>query len=171
MYRGATVPVLQDRMKHILKSRNQPERIVLPCGGNHTEQQTAAVASSHIESLVHDIKCQTVIFWSRKFPLEAAIDFMSNEKLVKKLYCDLVEINDQGSTTRATNALKLVYNLGLDLNDAQKTFEINCKHAVQSNYIATRFANLHDIQSNPILRTYSTIKYEYSKEPYLHHVI
>ena len=86
---------------------------------------------------------------------------MSNYKLVKKVYCDLVELNGQGLTTRATDALKLVNNLGLDLNDVQKTFEINCKHVVQSNYIATWFANLHDIQSNPILRTYGMMKYEY----------
>ena len=95
---------------------------------------------------------------------------MSNDKLVKKVYCVLMELNDQGFTTWATDALKLVNDLGLDLNDVRKNLEINCKHAVQSNYIATWFANLHDIQSHPILRTYRTIKCEYSMEPYLYHV-
>ena len=95
---------------------------------------------------------------------------MSNDKLVKKVYRVLMELNDQGFTTWATDALKLVNDLSLDLNDVQKNFAINCKHAVQSNYIATWFANLHAIQSNPILRTYRTIKYEYSMEPYLYHV-
>ena len=56
MYRGATVPVLQNRVKHILNCRNQPERIVLQCGGNDAEQQPAIVVSAHIETLVHDIK-------------------------------------------------------------------------------------------------------------------
>ena len=56
MYRGATVPVLQNRVKHILNSRNQPERIVLQCGGNVAERQPAAVVSARIETLVHDIK-------------------------------------------------------------------------------------------------------------------
>ena len=95
---------------------------------------------------------------------------MSNDKLVKKVYCVLIELHNQGFTTWATTALKLVNDLGLDLNDVQKNFAINSKHAVQSNYIATWFGNLYNIQSNPILRTYRTIKYEYSMEPYLYHV-
>ena len=73
---------------------------------------------------------------------------MSNDKLAKKVYCVLMELNDQGFTTWATDALKLVNDLGLDLNDVRKNLEMNCKHAVQSNYIATWFANLHDIQSH-----------------------
>ena len=56
MYRGATVPVLQNRVQHILNCRNQPERIVLQCGGNDAEQQPAIVISARIETLVHDIK-------------------------------------------------------------------------------------------------------------------
>ena len=47
---------------------------------------------------------------------------MSNDKLVKKVYCVLMELNDQGFATWATDALKLVNDLGLDLNDVQKNF-------------------------------------------------
>ena len=75
---------------------------------------------------------------------------MSNDKLVKKVYCDLVELNGQVFTTRATDTWNLASHLGLDLNDAQKTFAINSTHAVRSKYIATWFANLDDTQSNPI---------------------
>ena len=56
MYRGATVLVLQNRLKHILDIRNQPDRIVLQCGGNDAERQPAEVVSARIETLVHDIK-------------------------------------------------------------------------------------------------------------------
>ena len=109
--------------------------------------------------------CQISVLWFTN-----RLHHMSNDALVKKVYCVIMELNDQGFTTWATNALELVNDLGLDLNDVQKKFAINFKHAVQSNYIAFWFANLHDIQSNPILRTYRTMKYEYSMEPYLYHV-
>ena len=56
MYPGATLPVLQNRIKHILNCHDQPERIVLQCGGNDAEKQPAAVVSTRIESLVHDIR-------------------------------------------------------------------------------------------------------------------
>ena len=56
MYRGATVPVLQNRIRHVLNSREQPEKVVLQCGGNDAERQPAEVISTRIESLVHDIR-------------------------------------------------------------------------------------------------------------------
>ena len=56
MYRGATVPVLQNRVKHILDSSNQPSKIVIQCGGNDAKRQLADVVSARIETLVHDIK-------------------------------------------------------------------------------------------------------------------
>ena len=56
MYRGATLPVLQNRVKHVLNCHDQPERIVLQCGGNDAETQPAAVVTTRIETLVHDIK-------------------------------------------------------------------------------------------------------------------
>ena len=70
MYRGATVPVIQNRIKHILNSRQQPERVVLQCGGNDAERQPAEVISTRIESLVHDIKriCPTSDIIINKVP-------------------------------------------------------------------------------------------------------
>ena len=65
MYRGAMVPVLQNRVKHVLNSRNQPERIVLRCGGNDAERQPAAVVSARIETLVHDIKQPAAVVSAR----------------------------------------------------------------------------------------------------------
>ena len=56
IYRGATVFAIQNRIKHIFNSRQQPERVVLQCGGSDAERQPAEVISTHIESLVHDIK-------------------------------------------------------------------------------------------------------------------
>ena len=81
---------------------------------------------------------------------------MSNDKLVKRDFCNLIALSDQGFATWVTDALKLVSEYRLDVNDVQETFRIKCKHAVRSNYIEKWFAKLQDIQSNPILRTYKT---------------
>ena len=56
MYRGATVPILQNPIKHILNPREQPERVILHCGSNNAERQPAEVISTRIKSLVHDIR-------------------------------------------------------------------------------------------------------------------
>ena len=56
MYRGVTLPVLHNRVKHVLNCHDQPELIVLQCGGNDAETQPAAVVTTRIETLVHDIK-------------------------------------------------------------------------------------------------------------------
>ena len=56
MYRGATVPDLQSRVKNILNSYGKPDRIVLQCGGNDAERQPAEVVTTRIETLVHIIK-------------------------------------------------------------------------------------------------------------------
>ena len=56
MYRGATVPDLQSRVKNILNSHEKPDRIVLQCGGNDAERQPAEVVTTRIETLVHNIK-------------------------------------------------------------------------------------------------------------------
>ena len=90
---------------------------------------------------------------------------MSNDKLEKKIYCDVTTLGDQGFTTWETDALRLVKGYRLDV-----TFAIKCRHVVESNYIASWFASLQDIQWNPILMTYKSIKFEYSMAPYLYPV-
>ena len=96
---------------------------------------------------------------------------MSDDKLVKKVYCKLRNLNSQGFTNWATDALKLVNYLDLNITEDSKTFTNNCKQIVRNNFVSTWFINLHDLQLNPILRTYRTIKFDYSMEPYLYLVI
>ena len=52
---------------------------------------------------------------------------MSDDKLVKKVYCELKNLNSQGFTNWATDALKLVYDLDLDITEGSKTFTNKCK--------------------------------------------
>ena len=85
---------------------------------------------------------------------------MSDDKLVKKVYYEFKNLNSQGFTNLATNALKLVNDLDLDITEDSKTFTNNCKQIVRNNFVSTCFINLHDLQLNPILRTYKTINFD-----------
>ena len=93
---------------------------------------------------------------------------MSDDKLVTKVYCELKNLNSQGFTNWATDTLKLVNDLDLDITEDNKTFTNYCKRIARNNFVSTWFINLHDLQLNPILRTYRMIKFDYSIEPYLY---
>ena len=90
--------------------------------------------------------------------------YMSDDKLVKKVYCELKNLNGQGFTSWATDALKVINDPDLDITEDNKTFTNNCKHIVRNKFVSTWF--IYDLQLNPILRTYRTIKFDYLMEPY-----
>ena len=56
MYRGAQVPHIQSQIRHILNPGKQPKRVVLQCGGNDIERQSAETVCTRIETLVGDIR-------------------------------------------------------------------------------------------------------------------
>ena len=53
-------------------------------------------------------------------------------KSVKKVYCELKNLNSHGFTNWATDALKLVNDLDLDITEDSKTFTNNCKQIVRT---------------------------------------
>ena len=89
-------------------------------------------------------------------------------RVIWGLLSELKNLNSQGFTNWATDALKLVNDLDLDMTEDSKTFTNNYKHIVRNNFVSTWFIDLHDLQLNPISRTYRTIKFDYSMEPYLY---
>ena len=91
---------------------------------------------------------------------------MSDDKLVKNVYCELKNLNSQGLTNWPTDASKLVNDLDLDITEDSKTFTNDCKQIVRNNFVSTWCIYLHDLQFNPILGTYRTIKFDYSMEPF-----
>ena len=62
---------------------------------------------------------------------------MENNKLAKKIFCDLVEIDQRGFNTLATDALKLVNDLRLDVTNDTNSFSMNCKRAIQNKFKTT----------------------------------
>ena len=91
---------------------------------------------------------------------------MESNKLTKKVFCDLVELDQQVFKTWATDALKLVYDLRLDPTNDKNVLSVNCKRAIQNKFITTWNTYLQNAMLYPRLRTYRTIKYEYVMEPY-----
>ena len=93
---------------------------------------------------------------------------MESNQLAKKIFCDLVELDQQGFNTWATDASKLVNDLRLDVTNDKKSFSMNCKRAIQNKFKTTWITHLQNTELYPRLRTYRTIKYEYIMEPYLY---
>ena len=77
-------------------------------------------------------------------------------------------MNHQGFTTWATAVLKLASDLNLDITDIDNKFANDCKKAIRNRLISSWFTNLHNVQANPILRTYVRFKSDFVIEPYLY---
>ena len=92
---------------------------------------------------------------------------MSDEKIAKKVYNDLISFHHQGFNTWATGAMELLDDLKLDITMNTKSFALNCKRAVQTKFVAVWNNMLQDSLTNPILRTYKVFKSDFNIEPYL----
>ena len=93
---------------------------------------------------------------------------MPDNELAKKVFLELVQLNHQGFTTWATAVLKLASDLNLDITDIDNKFANDCKKAIRNRFISSWFTNLHNVQANPILRTYVRFKSDFVIEPYLY---
>ena len=93
---------------------------------------------------------------------------MPDNELAKKVFLEQVQLNHQCFTTWATAALNLASHLDLDITDIDNKFANDCKKAIRNRLISSWFTKLHNIQANPILRTYMRFKSDFVIEPYLY---
>ena len=93
---------------------------------------------------------------------------MEVNKLAKQVFCDLVDLSQQGFITWATDALALADDLGLDITSEKNIFSMNCKEVIHTKFTDMWLANLQNSQLYPLLRTYKTFKSNYIMEPYLY---
>ena len=93
---------------------------------------------------------------------------MDVNKLAKQVFCDLVDLSQQGFITWATYALALADDLGLDITSEKNIFSMNCKEVIHKKFTDMWLANLQTSQLYPLLRTYKTFKSNYIMEPYLY---
>ena len=71
---------------------------------------------------------------------------MESNQLAKKIFCDLVERDQQGFNTWATDASKLVNDLRLDVTNDKNSFSMNCKRAVQNKFKTTWITHLQNTE-------------------------
>ena len=60
---------------------------------------------------------------------------MDVNKLAKQVFCDLVDLSQQGFITCATDALALADDLGLDITSEKNIFSMNCKEVIHKNFL------------------------------------
>ena len=88
---------------------------------------------------------------------------MESNQLAKKIVCDLVELDQQGFNTWATDASKLVNDLRLDVTNDKNSFSMNCKRAIQNKFKTTWItkyrvvSTFKNIQNNQIRIYYGTL--------------
>ena len=92
---------------------------------------------------------------------------MDVNKLAKQVFCDLVDLSQQGFITWTTDALTLADDLGLDITSEKNMFSMNCEEGIHKKITDMWLVNLQNSQLYPLLRTYKMFKSNYIMEPYL----
>ena len=92
---------------------------------------------------------------------------MPDNTIVKKVFVELSRLHELGFHTWYSENIKLAETYGLDVEGECATFKRVCRNAVTNSFLSSWHVNLNDLDTNPILRLYTVIKYNYAMEPYL----
>ena len=77
---------------------------------------------------------------------------MDVNKLTKQVFCDLVDLSQQGFITWGTDALTLADALGLDITSEKNMLSMNCKEVIHKKklltcgWLLTKFATLSPLE-------------------------
>ena len=78
---------------------------------------------------------------------------MDVNKLAKQVFCDLVDLSQQGFITWATDALTLADDLGLDITSKKNMFSMNCEEGIHKKFYwhvagkSTKFAIISPLEN------------------------
>ena len=92
---------------------------------------------------------------------------LPNSSLVKQVYNELTNLDELGFTTWVSKIKEIATVHNLDITCDTSVFKIACRKGVRSNFIMDWTNELHDIDKNPMLRTYILFKSSFEQEPYL----
>ena len=98
---------------------------------------------------------------------------LPDSMLVKQAFNSLLSLTEQGFTTWIKKVWDLArkYNINLHCTNYKKAcFNSQCKVTIRDIYISEWHRKLQNVEQNPIFRTYTTIKNDFDREPYLDHV-
>lgn len=89
--------------------------------------------------------------------------------ILKNVFNDLRNLSLSGFKNWVSDVQDLAQSYNLDINSfkySEKT-KHDIKSLIRSSYVNNWFSNLSNIDKHPILRTYKTLKFDYTCEPYL----
>ena len=92
---------------------------------------------------------------------------MDDDSLVKQVYMELQRLTEHGFDTWVSSLRKLADSYQLNAYVDPNKFRQECKTKVRSRFVDQWTADMNDINSYPILRTYRHIKVSFRTEPYI----
>ena len=110
-----------------------------------------------------DCMCNVVKFLNR-------LEYMDNNVLVRKVYNELCFLEKCGFKTWYSKAWELVFKYKLKPKSNLDAFKLESKYNIKNAFIKKWLYDVKDIQSNPILKTYSIFKQDFGLETYLEKV-
>ena len=95
------------------------------------------------------------------------LNCMDDTSLVKQVYMELQRLTEQGFDIWVSSLRKLADSYQLNAYVDPNKFRQECKIKVRSTFVDQWTADMNDINSYPILRTYRHIKVSFKTEPYI----
>ena len=95
------------------------------------------------------------------------LNCMDGASLVKQVYTELQRLTEQGFDTWVSSLRKLADSYQLHAYVDPNKFRQKCKIKVRSIFVDQWTADMDDVNSYPILRTYRHIKVSFRTEPYI----
>ena len=83
---------------------------------------------------------------------------MSDTKLAKQVYCELLKLHENGFPNWISNVTELSKLYEIDIFGPRHNFNQQCTRAVTEHHIKEWRPSLNDVKSHPILKTYNLIK-------------
>ena len=95
---------------------------------------------------------------------------MNNNCLVRRVYDELSRLHELGLTTWVSRVWKLVQEYNVNISYSTADFKSYCKILLENDFKQKWELSLNDVDTNPILVTYSVIKTNFGLEEYLNKV-
>ena len=93
---------------------------------------------------------------------------MSDAKLAKQVYSELLKLLENGFPNWISNVTELLKLYEIDIFGPRHNIKQQCKRAVTEHHIKEWRTSFNDVKSHPIWETYNLIKTRHGTDPYLY---
>ena len=92
---------------------------------------------------------------------------MKDHHIVKQVYNELSRLHELWFTTWCSRVWKLVQQYNIDIFHNDGNFKTYCQSSIENKFIQNWKLDVHNVEKNPILRTYAKIKTTFGIEKYV----